>query len=55
MIKAIDNVFNNFGKARLIKFYDYYPVERQNSRPLESDQLVSRVRDSRSVPQHLGR
>eukprot|EP00800_Vazella_pourtalesii_P018026 TRINITY_DN5680_c0_g1_i1.p1 TRINITY_DN5680_c0_g1~~TRINITY_DN5680_c0_g1_i1.p1 ORF type:complete len:207 (-),score=57.89 TRINITY_DN5680_c0_g1_i1:244-864(-) len=45
MIKAII-VFNNFGKARLIKFYDYYPVERQQHAIREVYQLVSRRDES---------
>ena len=45
MIRAII-VFNNFGKARLIKFYEHYPVERQQHIIREVYHLVSRRDES---------
>lgn len=45
MIKAIV-VFNNHGKPRLLKFYQYYPEENQQQIVRETFQLVSKRDDN---------
>uniref|UniRef100_A0A915JIV9 AP complex mu/sigma subunit domain-containing protein n=1 Tax=Romanomermis culicivorax TaxID=13658 RepID=A0A915JIV9_ROMCU len=45
MIKAI-LVFNNHGKPRLLKFYQYYPEEEQQQIVRETFQLVSKRDDN---------